>query len=106
MLVSGRVFFVVTNNKNKKMPNVGNLGRHSACCQRFLLGRWVFTRKWEGSGQWNFLELESDLSNEDNNPGCLGMAWGVKKLPFVMGFIISHYRNPYQTARISMESLI
>ena len=60
------------HKNNKKMPNVGNLGRHSACCRRFLLGRWVFTLKWEGSGQWNFLELESDLSNEEN-PGCLGI---------------------------------
>ena len=33
------------------------------------------------------------LSNEKRAPGCLGCMGII--LPFVAGFIISHYRNPY-----------
>ena len=34
------------------------------------------------------------VSNEKRAPGCLGCIGG-EKLPFGIGFIVSHYRNPY-----------
>ena len=41
--------------------------------------------------------LWNQLSNEKKAPGRLACLRG-ENLPFVIGFIISHYRNPYETA--------